>query len=200
MIKIYGSLASSAGRCFWTLEEVGTPYEVINVDLRAGEQKTPEYLALNPNGKVPTLVDKDFVLFESYAIDWYLVSAYKPEMLGSSVHNQALVHQWSFWSVFHVQKYFDIWMYFQLFQVGTAEVVEKAKEDVKKYMLILENHLDGKEYLVQEQFTLADLHVASAVNIGVGLGYDMSPYPRVSAWLTKLKSRPAYVKLLEKKA
>lgn len=66
MIKLYGSPKSSAGRCVWTLEEIGVPYELIGVNMQAKEHKSPEFLAINPNGKIPAMVDGDLTLFESW--------------------------------------------------------------------------------------------------------------------------------------
>lgn len=198
MITLYGHFSSSAGRCYWLLEELGLPYETKILDMQAKEQKKPEYLALNPNGKVPTLIDDGFVVWESYAINQYLVEKYRPELLGHTVQDHGLVYQWSYWSLLHLQKYFEQVLYFVRYQRGTLEASEKAKEDVKPFLAILENHLIGKDYMTGNTFTLADINVGSVVNLGIGLQYDMSPYPNTMRWMTALKARPAMKRLLEK--
>ena len=90
MLKFYtiqggGRLTSCVGICLWLLEELKTQYQVINLDLDKFEHKSEEYLKLNPNGKVPTLVDNGFVIWESIAINNYLARKYKPEFLGKNI-------------------------------------------------------------------------------------------------------------------
>ncbi len=197
MLTIYGSINSSAGRCLWLLEELGVPYINKPIDFRSGEHKSSEYLKLNPNGKVPTLVDGEYVLWESYAINWYLTEKYRPEWLGGTIEERALVWQWSLWSQLHVQKYFDILLYFVLFQVGTEEGVEVAKKDVVRYLEVLDKHLSNNKYMVGEVFTLADLNLASVINVGMSLQYDISSYTHIERWMTVMKKRPAFVRLME---
>jgi glutathione S-transferase len=93
MIYIYGNKRSRATRVLWLLEEIGQPYELKNIDFDKKEQKTPEYLALNPNGTVPTLEDNGLILFESLAINTYLADKYKPELLGETPEIRGQVHQ-----------------------------------------------------------------------------------------------------------
>jgi glutathione S-transferase len=95
----------------------------------------------------------------------------------------------------HLQKYFDVTLYFQLFKVGTEEASEKAKGDVQPFLKILDTHIANREYMVGETFTLADLNVASTINVALGAGYDLSSYPYIVTWMEKIKSRPAFLKL-----
>ena len=81
MITLYGSARSSAGRCLWCLEETGVAYENKNVDMRTKEHQSEAFLKINPNGKVPAMVDGETKLFESMAINFYLADKYKPELL-----------------------------------------------------------------------------------------------------------------------
>src|SRR5687767_5881522 len=103
MIKIYGSPHSSGGRCYWTLEELGLSYERVKIDMRSKEHKSPSYLNLNPNGKVPVMVDDDFVLWESAAINSYLAEKHRPELLGRTLQERALVQQWTLWAMVDLQ-------------------------------------------------------------------------------------------------
>jgi glutathione S-transferase len=198
MIKIYGSMRSSAARCFWTLEEVGVAYETQEVNFKEKEHKSDWYMKLNPNGKVPTLVDGEFVLWESCAINDYIAEKYKPELLGSSVEEKALVRQWTYWSLLHVQKYFDVVMYFSMFQWGTEEASEKAKVDVVPFLTVLENHLVGKNFMVGETFTLADVNLATIMNIGMSVKIDFSAFPNIMRWMGTMQARPAMAKILAK--
>jgi glutathione S-transferase len=198
MITLYGSANSSAGRCIWLLEELNVPYEQKELDMKAREQKSEWFLKLNPNGKVPVVVDGELVLWESFAINHYLAEKYKPELLGRILEDKARVAQWSWWGALHVQKYFDAILYFVLFNVGTKEHAIKAGEDVKPYLVVLEAHLSERDFVVGKEFTLADLNLGSIINIGIGLNYDFSPYPSIMAWMGRLKTRPAMISLLAK--
>ena len=90
MIMLYGSVRSSAARCYWCLEEIGVAYKGVPVDMKANEHKSENFLKINPNGKVPALVDDQIQLFESMAINFYLAEKYKPSLLGSSIAEKAL--------------------------------------------------------------------------------------------------------------
>jgi glutathione S-transferase len=103
MITLYGSPKSSAGRCYWTLEEAGVPYTLKEVDMKNKEHKSPEFLKINPMGKVPAMVDGDVTLFESMAINFYIADTYKKELLGSTPGERGLAHQWSFWATSELQ-------------------------------------------------------------------------------------------------
>lgn len=195
MIKLYGTLRSSAGRCFWTLEEAGVPYETVAISFQDKEHKSDTYLKLNPNGKVPTLVDGDFILWESMAIDLYIARKYKPALLGASVEDMAKIDQWSYWTAIHLQKHIEIVMYFAMFQKGTAEAVEQAKQDIAPYLTVLNVSLEGKDFLVGNMFTIADIHVGSALNLAANVGFDLTAYPNVARYNEVLKARPANVKL-----
>lgn len=198
MLKIYGSMRTSAGRNIWLLEELGVPYEMVDLNMKEKEHKSESYLKLNPNGKVPTLVDEDFVLFESYAINQYLAEKHQPELLGKTLEERALVNQWTFWGLNHVQKYFETIMYFAMFNSGTAEGVEKAKTDVMPFLAILNNHLAGKDYVVGNAFTLADISLGTIVNLAMSMQYDFSNYANILKWAEKIKARPAVAKIMAK--
>ena len=102
-IKIYGPAASRAARALWIVHELGIPFEHVAMEMK--DLKGPDYLKINPNGKVPTLVDGDFKLFESMAINLYLAAKYnKNGFLPASLEDQAFCHQWSFWGMTEVEK------------------------------------------------------------------------------------------------
>ena len=200
MLKLYGSLNSSAGRCLWLLEELGVEYEQVALDFKAGEHKNPEYLKINPNGKVPTLVHDDFVLWETLAINRYLAKTFAPNLLGQNLADSALIDQWSLWSVLHLYLPFSVAMYFAWFKIGEAESVEKAKTiDAPPLLKILDDYLAGKEFMVGGQFSVADINVASIVNLGARLEFDLSGFSNITSWLTKMREREAYQKAALKK-
>lgn len=195
MIEIYGSPRSSAGRCYWCLMEIGIPFERIPLNMKEKEHKMPEYLKLNPNGKVPVLVDDDFTLWESLAINFYLAEKYKPELLGQGFASRGLVQQWTLWSNLELQPPF-IEVFIQKFFVPeehrSQDVIDKALHKLPPLFNILNQALVEKPYLVGPEFTLADLNVASVATIAAMLRFDLTPYQEVNRWLTNITQRPSY--------
>src|SRR6266436_3670156 len=102
MLQLYGNLRSRAMRCLWMLEEVGEPYQLIEKSTRADDLQSAEYLRLNPNGRIPTLVDGEIVLWESMAINLYLAQKPGPMHSGSAAV-LGLAAQWSFWAMLETE-------------------------------------------------------------------------------------------------
>lgn len=195
MIEIYGSPRTSAGRCFWCLEEVEAKYENKSIDMRAGEHKGEDYLKINPNGKVPALTDGEFKIWESMAINSYLAEAYKPELLGTNPQEKGLVQQWTTWSIAELQPPL-IDVFIQLVFVPEdkrdLKLIEKSKGKLPNLLSILNSSLEGKKYLVAERFSLADLNTASVVSICEHLEIDLSEYKNIQSWRGALSDRPAF--------
>lgn len=194
MLTIYGSPKSSSGRCFWCLEEAGVEYTAKPIDFRAGDHKSESFLQVNPNGKVPALTDGDFTIWESLAINNYIADAYKPELLGSSAQERGLVSQWSIWSVADLQVPM-IQAFIQLVFVPeerrNAEVIKAAFEKLPAMLNTLENALEGKEYLVANRFTLADLNTAFVVAICDDIKFDLAEYGNINQWRERIAQREA---------
>ena len=105
MITIYGRVYSRAPRVLWAAEEIGVPYEHVSVDHKTDEVLQPEFLAMNPNGKIPVMVDGDVTLFESMAINFYLATKYGEDLLPNSAHDHARALQWTFWGALSDRNY-----------------------------------------------------------------------------------------------
>ncbi|MEZ4741195.1 MAG: glutathione S-transferase family protein [Bdellovibrionota bacterium] len=199
MIKIYGSPQSSAGRCFLTLEEVGVKYQRQSLDFRKKEHKSPEYLKLNPNGKVPTIVDGELVLWESMAINYYLCEKYKPELLGKGPEVKAGLMQWSYWGLAELQPPL-VDMLIEKFFVPpdrkNPAVNDKCIDKLMPLFAVLNTHLESREYLVDNMFSLAELNVVPTVDIATAVGIDLGDYPHVQAWLTRCHGRDSYQRFL----
>lgn len=198
MIKIYGSPRSSAGRCFWMLEELGLPYETIHLDMKNKEHKSEWYLKINPNGKVPALVDGDFVIWESMAINNYLAKKYNSPLAGKNVEEEGQILQWSFWALVDLQEPAVSWLiqeYFVPADKRNMQVIEDAKTKVTGFLKVLEKSIEGKVFLVNNRFTVADLNVASVVNVLVELKYDFSEFKIIQQWMKDCTDRPAFHKL-----
>lgn len=195
MIKIYGSPKSSAGRCFWCLEEVEAAYEHKTINFREQEHKSEAYLKINPNGKVPSLVDDDFVIWESMGINFYLANKYRPQLLGTTPQENGLVHQWSIWSIADLQPPI-IDVFIQLVFVPEAKrsqtVIDKALSKLPAMMKTLDDGLKGNKYLLGEEFSLADLNVSSVVGVCKEINFDLKEYTNITTWLETISKRPAF--------
>ncbi|MEY4616980.1 MAG: hypothetical protein RJB66_1940 [Pseudomonadota bacterium] len=197
MIKIYGSPKSSAGRVYWMMEELGLSYERAPLNMSQKEHKAPDFLKLNPNGKVPCLVDGTFVLWESMAITEYLVQKYgaNSSLAAKTPEETGLISQWSFWSILELQKHAVEWLiqeHFMPAERKDAGVVEKAQKALLPLFAILDQALENKTYLIGNRFTIADLHVASVVNVAAGLGFNVASFPHVQTWIKACHDRPAW--------
>ncbi len=194
MIAIYGSPKSSAGRCYWALEETGVPYERVPVSFDDKEHRSPDFLALNPNGKVPVLVDGELVLWESLAINRYLAEVYKPALLGDDPAERALIDQWSIWSQVQYQPPV-IELFIQLTFVPEGRrsqaVMDKARAKIGPLNALLDAQLSKTGQIVGDRFTLADLNVASVALLNRPLGIDISQHGHLSDWLGRTLARPA---------
>ncbi len=201
MIQIYGSPKSSASRCFLILEECGLSYEVMPLDMMGKkEHKSEQYLKLNPNGKVPCLVDDGFILWESAAIVHYIADKYMPSMLGATIQDKALVNQWSYWSMTEMQPPLVDILIQKLFVPDDKRdlaLLTRREQHVPILLDILEGELANKKYLVGNVYSVADIMIGSSVNLAMNLKLDLSKYPNIKSWFAEIKSRPAWLKLAE---
>lgn len=197
MITIYGSPRSSSGRCFWCLEEVGVLYQAKSINFQAKEHKSEAYLAINPSGKVPALIDGDVTLTESMAINFYLAEAYKPALLGQTSKEKALALQWSFWAISELQPPL-ITIFIQKVFVPEdkrdAAVIEENMQKLPALLQVLDATLAKNDYLAGSDFSLADLNTASVASICMAVGASMSDYPNILKWLGLINQRPAFKK------
>ena len=201
MIEIYGSPRTSAGRCYLMLEELGVPYAPQLLDMmEKREHKAEAYLALNPNGKVPSMVDGDVTLWESFAINQYLCDQHRPELLGRDAAARGLVAQWNLWSLLELQPPL-IDLLIQLLFVPEdkrdAGVMAKARERLPGLFNILDQALAKSKYLAGDQLTVADFNVATVFHVTKSLNYPTEGYPHAVRWYEELRARPAFQKWIE---
>jgi glutathione S-transferase len=198
MVKIYGSPRSSSGRCFWLLEELAVPYERVSLNMREREHKSDAFLKLNPNGKVPVLIDGDFVIWESVTINRYLAEKHGSDLVGRNLKERALVDQWTVWAMAEFQPPFiDLLIQF-LFtppEKRDQSVIAKAQKSVLPKLEILDRQLEGKDHILGDFFSLADINLATVANITRMSQIDMTSFQNVNRWLSKVSQRPAYVKV-----
>jgi glutathione S-transferase len=201
VIEIYGSPRTSAGRCYLMLEELGIGYHTKPLDMmEKREHKAAEYLAINPNGKVPTLVDGDVTLWESLAINQYLCDKYRPELLGRDAAQRGRVTQWNFWAMLELQPPL-IDLLIQLLFVPEdkrdAGVMARAREQVPTKLKILDDQLQTSPYLTGAEVTVADFNVGTVFHVTTSLKYPTEGYAHASAWYQRLRERPSFAKWIE---
>src|ERR1051325_10478572 len=163
MLRLYGNTRSRALRCLWMLEEIGQPYELIEKTLRADDLQSPEYLRLNPNARIPTLVDGDLVLWESMAINLYLAQKYEGPM-HCDARVLGLAAQWSFWAMLEMEALLLELLEHRAMLPEFARDVSKAESDellLHKPLTVLDGALKERAHLAGDGFTVADLNVAS---------------------------------------
>ncbi len=200
MIVFYGSPMSSAMRTHWMLEEVGVPYDYKRLSIREGDTKKPEYLKVNPGGRIPCIVDGDVTLTESMAINFYLAEKYGKDLMPGDLVERAHVYEWSFWAISNLQPLFiTILQHSMVLPEAERDpkAIDKARGLIPPYVELLEKSLTGKEYLVGGRFTVADLNVASVVGLAVMVGVDVSQHGNIQAWLGRCQSRPSFAKSMD---
>ncbi len=201
-MKLYQHPFSSAAfKVRAVIHELALPVELVTIDLMKGEHKTPEFLARNPNGKVPTLEDDGFILWESNAILCYL-AAKKPEsgLLPADARGMAQVQQWLQWqaSTFAVStgEVMSETIYAKLFGRAKDEAKYAAgMEKVRRDLAVLEKTLASKEFLCGK-LTLADFSLVSALHLRAPMGVDLEAFPNVKAWVARMESRESVRKSL----
>jgi glutathione S-transferase len=179
MLKLYGGARSRASIVHWYLEELAIPYEFVKLDMQAGEHLKPDYLAINPFGKVPAIVDGDFQLWESGAILLYLADKYSKTPLS-----------------FQERAVFSQWVLFGNSTLATGVFVETNREREMPRLLTPLNEIFSKQpFLLGNEFTVADVAVGSILSyIPVMLKLDLSSYPAVLNYMKQLSERPAFQK------
>ena len=192
MLKLYGNARSRATRCLWMLEETGEPYELIQTSVRPEDLQSPAYLQLNPNARIPTLVDGEVVLWESMAINLYL--AQKPSLMQlNSAAVLGIAAQWSFWAMLETE-FLELLSHRAMLPEYARDPshIERNTLLLQKPLAVLDNALNGRAHLAGENFTVADLNVASILAWGKIARLDFSRHPNVARWLEKSLARPAY--------
>jgi glutathione S-transferase len=192
--KLYGSLHSRAHRNAWMLNELGIAFESVPTSFQNGSTRTSEFLAINPNGRVPVLDDDGFRLFESLAINLYLARKHGGPLAPCTLQEEALATQWSFWVSTEIEKPLLLAAANRLLfePSGRCETeAELALGKLERPWTVLDEHLRSRPYLLGDRFTVADLNVASVMTLVALAGIDTRTWPRMSQWLSECLERPA---------
>jgi glutathione S-transferase len=192
MLRIHGSVRSRASRVIWMAGELGLTYDHVDLLPRSPGTRTPEYLALNPNGRVPTIEDDGLVLSESMAIDLYLAKKHHSPLYPADPAHEALTWQWSLWETDRLDRAIVNYGNHTTSLPADQRIVavaEAAWQEIVPAMDVLEIALTKAAWLVGPDFSVGDLNVASALYRGLFM--DLSRWPHAQAWLAKCWDRPA---------
>ena len=200
-LKLYGIPMSRTSRCLWMLEELGVPYENVPVNF-VGDAQKPDYLKVNPNGRVPALDDDGLLLFESLAINLHLARKYDggKGLWPKSADDQSRAVQWSIWAMTEAEPPVMRVLMNRAFLPEPQRNESEAKageEALQRPVGVLEGALRGRQYLLGDSFTVADLNVSAVIGWAPTLGkVKFDGTPNVAAWHARCNARPALARAL----
>ncbi len=194
-MKVYFAPNSRAVRTVWLLEEIGLPYELERFTLGQKEMRGPEYARINPNGRVPTLVDGDITITESTAIAQYLAAKYSPGLApGPEDPNFATYLQWLHYAEGMIMPPVNNYVVETILlppERRNEAMAKRALKLLNKVLAAAETHMEGRDFIAGE-FNVADTVTGHAVIISRRLGADFSVLPNLAAYADRLETRPAF--------
>ncbi len=193
-LTIYGQTASRTSRVVWLAKELGLQFEQVPLNQRAGDTRKPDFLQINPNGHIPAIRDGDLVLWESLAINEYLIHKHGGPLAPKTNEDWGRLYMWTMWAMTEVEPQAGL-----VFQHTVAlpeekrnpQIAANGREALKAPLSVLDGALAKSEYLLGNAFTAADLNVACTLSNMPRVKFDLSPWPKIAAWLPKCLSRPA---------
>ena len=207
-LKIYGIGPSRAVRPIWTALELGVPFELISTPYAGGATRTSEFLAINPNGHIPALIDERpegaVTVWESMACALYIARVHGQadgqSIAPANAREEAEALRWSFWTVTELEKdALTVLMHRMAIPEDQRkpELAERAESSLKVPLAVLEQHLQaqhakGEAYLAANRFTVADVCVASVASWVRPAAALLAQYPAVAAWVHACVERPAH--------
>lgn len=196
-ITLYTAPTMNGWKTLIFLHEANVPYELVPVHFDKKEQKAPDYLALNPNGRIPTIVDHangDFAVFESGAILWYLAEKYGM-FLPSDTMARSEVMQWLMFQMGGVGPMMGQAMYFQRIARPNGHdvpfAIKRYVDESRRLLEVLDTRLDGREWLAADSYTIADMATYPWARSFFWAGVDILGLTNLAGWLERLDARPA---------
>jgi len=202
VLRIYGIARTRAFRALWIAEELGLDYEHLPVEIGDAGARSPQFLAINPNGRLPFIDDDGFVLYESLAITLYLAKKHSVgKLYPGALEAEAKAWQWSFWAIAEVDRGVNIWSLHAV-RLPPAERDAAKRDEAFKVVAapfrVLDAAVGKQRYLLGDDFTVADLNVAAVISRAIDM--DLGAVPNLRAWLTRCLDRPAARKALALKS
>jgi glutathione S-transferase len=196
MLTLYDYLDSGNGfKLRLLFAQLERPYKLVELDIMKGETRTPEFLARNPNGRIPTVQLEDgTVLTESDAMLWFFADG--TPFLPSDRIERAQVLQWMFFEQYSHEPYIAttrfILRHFPSDSPRRAEITDRKKRGYEA-LAVMEKHLTTRRYFVGERYSIADIALYAYTHVADQGTFDLSAYPNVLAWLGRVKDQPNYV-------
>jgi glutathione S-transferase len=192
-MKLYGFAGTRSQRALWGLNEVDADFEYVSVNLLTGEHKRPEFLRINPVGRVPVLVDGDQIIPESAAIVFYLADKYPEKaLLPVDLKERAQVYRWTLFAVTELEQ--PLWrisrhsFLYPPDKRSPADIA-LAREDFATMAEVLDKHLEGREFIVGDRLTVADCVTVYLID-WANEAHLLDAFPRLQAYLERLYARP----------
>jgi glutathione S-transferase len=192
-MRLYGFAGTRSQRALWGLKEVDADFEFVSVNLLEGEHKRPEYLRINPAGKVPVLIDGDRVIPESAAIVLYLADKYpEKQLLPADLDERAQAYRWTLFAVTELEQ--PLWRITRHSFLYPPDKrlpadIELARSDFRSMAAVLEAHLAGRDFIVGNALTVADCVTVYLMDWANEVGL-LEGFPRLQAYLDRLYARP----------
>ena len=195
-LKIWGRMSSiNVKKAVWTAQELGLSFERQEAGGVYGVVKTPAYMAMNPNLQIPTVVDGEYVLWESNVITRYLSAKHSMgDLYPTDLHERFDAERWMEWQQTSVNPASrnGFWHLIRLPAAERdAELVDKSNAAVEPLMAILDAHLATRRFMVGDRFTMADIPLGCEVQRWLGLPQARTPRPHIERWFASLLARPA---------
>ena len=194
MIKLYTWGTPNGRKISIMLEEVSLPYQVEPIDISKGEQFEPGFLAINPNNKIPAIVDDDTgqSFFESGAILLYLAEK-SGQLLPDDANDKWQVMQWLMWQMAGQGPMLGQAHHFLHFNPGTSEYAEKRYlQEAKRLYGVLDKQLERQRFVATDELTIADIAVWPWVSRYQFHKIDLAEFPHILEWYLRLAKRPAF--------
>jgi len=199
-LTIYGFTPTRTRRVLWMAKELGLDFKSVQTTPGEGS-RSPEHLKINPNGHIPAIDDDGVLMFESLAINLYLLKKHGGPLMPKTIVDEGLMGQWSFWAMTELEPQVMPVLFGTIRpEATTPEAVAAAKERLPQVLKVLDGSLAGKDYLLGGGFSGADLNVASVLSFLQMIKYDFSLSPNVAGWLDRCLGRPAFAAALAVKA
>ncbi len=199
MLKLYDFLESGNGyKVRLLLHQLGLPFERIELDILQGATRTPEFLAKNPNGRIPLLELEDgSCLAESNAIQWYL--AEDTPFLPDDRLERVRVLQWMFFEQYSHEPYIAVlrfWHHAGQLEEKRDQIAEKRARG-EQALDVMDRHLAERDFFVADRYTIADIALYAYTHVADEGGFDLGPYAALRAWLERVRAQPGHVPITQ---
>jgi glutathione S-transferase len=195
--RLYDYLPSGNGyKVRLVLRQLGLPYELVELDIKRGATRTPEFLAKNPNGRIPLLeIPGQGFLSESHAIIWYLAEGSR--LVPGDRLERARMWQWMCFEQYNLEPSIGT-ARFWIASLGRTEgelgeKLEEKRRNGHAALAVLERGLDGREYLAGDRYSLADIALYAYTHVAPEGGFALDAYPAIRAWCARVAAQPGHV-------